>query len=94
MFIIACLGNTGREYELTRHNIGFEIADGLIKSWGFSGRKKAFKSTLTSGKLPNGTPVHILKPETYMNRSGEAIQACAAFYKCPPENIIVGWSAS
>ncbi|MDC0036745.1 aminoacyl-tRNA hydrolase [bacterium] len=89
MFLLAGLGNPGKEYKFTRHNIGHIVIDHLIKKWGFSGKKKSFKSQFFSGKLNNDIQVYALKPETYMNCSGQAIQTCAHYYKCPPENIVV-----
>ena len=82
------LGNPGKEYEGTRHNIGFECLDAFAKANDFPAwtDKKDLKCRLTVSQL-GGTRVVLAKPQTFMNLSGEAAQAVAAFYKINPESI-------
>jgi PTH1 family peptidyl-tRNA hydrolase len=87
-WLIVGLGNPGREYELNRHNIGFLAVDQLVEKYGSGNDKNAFQSVVRSGSI-DGTSVLFLKPQTYMNLSGEAVGAAARFYKIPIENIIV-----
>lgn len=87
-WLIAGLGNPGREYELNRHNIGFLAVDQLVERYGQGNSKSAFKSAVYNGSI-NGTSVLFQKPETFMNLSGEAVGAAARFYKIPPEKTIV-----
>ncbi len=87
-FIIAGLGNPGEQYANTRHNIGFMALDYI------SGRAdipvKQLKHMALTGKgAIGGRGVLLMKPQTYMNRSGEAIADAARFYKIPPEKVIV-----
>lgn len=87
-FIIAGLGNPGEQYANTRHNIGFMALDYI------SGRAdipvKQLKHMALTGKgTIGGRSVLLMKPQTYMNRSGEAIADAARFYKIPPEKVIV-----
>lgn len=87
-FIIAGLGNPGEQYANTRHNIGFMALDYI------SGRAdisvKSLKHMALTGKgVIGGKGVLLMKPQTYMNNSGEAIADAARFYKIPPEKIIV-----
>lgn len=87
-WLIVGLGNPGREYADNRHNIGFMAADALVDQYGTGGDKNLFKSIVRTA-LIDGENVLIQKPQTYMNVSGEAVGACARFYKIPLENIIV-----
>lgn len=86
--LIVCLGNPGREYEKTRHNIGFKAADLLIQRFNLIDNGKKFKSDFWKGTVENKTLL-LLKPLTYMNLSGEAALAAKTFYKLPNANIIV-----
>lgn len=88
MYIIAGLGNPGREYEITRHNIGFHFIDYLADKCKVKVSKLKFRSLYAQAAIGN-EKVILLKPQTYMNLSGEAIRDFAAFYKLAPENIIV-----
>lgn len=83
MILFVALGNIGKEYENTRHNAGFMLADLLISSGGFI----AQSSTKFKGELYKKGSVLLLKPSTYMNLSGESVLATANFYH--PERIIV-----
>ena len=87
-FIIAGLGNPGREYEATRHNAGFMAVDFIAEKAGVQISKNKF-SALTAIGTVNEKSVLLLKPQTYMNNSGVSISEAASFYKIKPENIIV-----
>lgn len=87
-FIIAALGNPGKKYELTRHNAGFIFADMLAEKCGVNINKIQFKSVTAVADI-GGRKCLLMKPQTFMNNSGEAVRQAAQFYKIPPENIIV-----
>jgi PTH1 family peptidyl-tRNA hydrolase len=87
-FLVAGLGNPGPEYALTRHNIGFIIADRLAEKLRFSGWKKEKKSHTIRGEYRNNEVI-IIKPRTYMNLSGEAILAFMSHYRIPPGDFLV-----
>lgn len=87
-YLIAGLGNPGKEYEATRHNAGFMAVDALLKDSGIVLNKHKFESEFALTSL-EGKKVIILKPLTYMNNSGEAIGAISKFYKIPPEKCII-----
>lgn len=93
MLVIACLGNPGKEYERTRHNVGFRFADLLVEKLGILGGTQKFKSDVFKGTwrraAGEAAEVLILKPLTYMNLSGEAISAACRFYKLPPSLVTV-----
>jgi PTH1 family peptidyl-tRNA hydrolase len=86
--LIIGLGNPGKEYDDTRHNIGFAAVDAFVKANEFDPwiEKKDLKCHFTKGQLGD-TQVIVIKPTTFMNLSGEAAQAVAHFYKIPPERI-------
>jgi PTH1 family peptidyl-tRNA hydrolase len=88
--LVVGLGNIGREYENTRHNVGFACVDTFAELNGFSNwiEKKDLKCHLTSHTL-GATRVIVIKPTTLMNLSGEAVQKAVAFYKISPQNIVV-----
>ena len=85
--LIVGLGNPGKEYEMTRHNVGFLIVDALAGESTWS-EKKSFKGQIAEQRANNQKTL-LLKPETYMNLSGEAVRAVMQFYKIPLENIVV-----
>lgn len=87
-FIIAGLGNPGMVYENTRHNAGFMTIDKLISSEQCTASKRKFKSDCTQANI-SGVSCLLLKPQTFMNNSGEAIEEALSFYKLPPEKLIV-----
>lgn len=87
-FIVAGLGNPDKNYTLTRHNSGFLCVDMLAQKLGFKIDRLKFKS-LYADTVIGGHRCIVMKPQTYMNNSGEAIRECAAFYKIKPENIII-----
>lgn len=88
--LIVGLGNMGKEYVDTRHNIGFAAVDALASSQDFDGWtvKKDLKCQIASGTVAD-TRVTLVKPTTMMNLSGEAVQAVANFYKIQPSHIVV-----
>lgn len=87
-FMIVGLGNPDKKYAFTRHNAGFLCVDMLAEKHGFTVKKLKFRSLLGDAVL-GGHRCLILKPQTYMNLSGEAVREAAAFYKIPPERILV-----
>ena len=87
-FIIAGLGNPGVQYENTRHNAGFLCVDLLSEQHRIPVKKIKFKSLTGDGKIGN-TRCLLLKPQTFMNNSGEAVRDTMAFYKLPPERVIL-----
>jgi len=88
MFLIVGLGNPGFEYTDTRHNVGFLAVDAIVKHYGFSAYKEKFSGLIAEGKI-GGEKVYLLKPQTFMNLSGNSVVKAAFFYKILPENIIV-----
>ena len=80
MQIWAGLGNPGAQYALHRHNVGFMAADAIAEAHGFAAPRKAFKSEVREGRV-GGQRILLLKPQTWMNRSGEAVAAALRFYK-------------
>ena len=87
-FMVVGLGNPDRKYTLTRHNSGFLCVDMLSEKLNFRVDKLKFKSLIADTTI-NGHRCIVMKPQTYMNNSGEAVRECANFYKIKPENIIV-----
>ncbi|MEI6427694.1 MAG: aminoacyl-tRNA hydrolase [Pseudanabaena sp. ELA607] len=87
--LIIGLGNPGSEYERTRHNIGFLALDYLAQRWGITfSKEKRFQALFGEGNLL-GQKVRLLKPTTYMNNSGQAVRACADWYKCSSDQVLV-----
>ena len=87
-WIVVFLGNPGPKYNGTRHNVGFMVADVLAKDMGLRIDRLRFKAYTGQGEIAE-SKVFFMKPQTYMNLSGEAVQPAAAFYKIPPERILV-----
>ncbi|PSO49762.1 MAG: aminoacyl-tRNA hydrolase [Cyanobacteria bacterium SW_9_44_58] len=88
--LIVGLGNPGKKYEQTRHNIGFDAVDRLAKDWQLNWRKDTrFKGYYCEGAVPTIGKVHLLKPLTYMNHSGQAIRAVCDWYKFSPESVLI-----
>lgn len=87
-FLIVGLGNPGKKYEDTRHNVGFLIVDELVRRWGegFSSEKW---NAMWCRMRRWDTRLTIIKPTTYMNLSGRSVAEFAKFYKVPPQNIVV-----
>lgn len=87
-FLVAGLGNPEKRYLLTRHNSGFLCVDELAEKYGFKINKLKFKSVMADTKIGSHRVI-VMKPQTYMNNSGEAVAEAARFYKIPPEKIII-----
>ena len=87
-YIIAGLGNPGAKYEATRHNTGFIFIDMLADKYGVRLNKIKFKAVCETAEI-NSHKCLLLKPQTFMNNSGQSIREAAEFYKIPPERIIV-----
>ena len=87
-WLLVCLGNPGDQYENTRHNVGFMVADQLGERCRLPIQKLKFKA-LTNLFPIAGEKVLVMKPITYMNLSGEAVRPAADFYKIPPDHILV-----
>ncbi len=85
--LVAGLGNPGREYAATRHNLGFMVADELARRHGGSFRSK-FSGELAEVRLDDAR-VGILKPQTFMNESGRSVSAAARFFKAEPSDLLV-----
>lgn len=89
MYVIAGLGNPGMKYSGTRHNAGFEALDLIAKKNGITIRKNEFRA-LTGTGVMEGEKVLLMKPQTFMNLSGEAIGPLCAYYGVDPStNLIV-----
>ena len=88
MKLVAGLGNPGRHYEGTRHNVGFEVVDRLAAEAGDVSAAKKFEALAYDVVRP-GEKLLLLKPQTYMNLSGRSLKAAADFYRTPPEDILV-----
>lgn len=88
MFLIVGLGNPGAEYVNTRHNAGFMTVDAIADSYRFAPFKSKFDGLISEGSI-EGEKVFLLKPQTYMNLSGNSVVKAANFYKILPQNIIV-----
>ena len=88
MQIWAGLGNPGDSYALHRHNVGFMAADIIAEAHGFSPPKKAFRSELREGRI-GGNRILLLKPQVFMNLSGEAVAAALRFYKLDLDALTV-----
>ncbi len=87
-WLIVFLGNPGPRYEFTRHNAGFMAAEAMAREKNLSINKLRFKS-LTASCTIGGQAVLLMKPQTFMNLSGEAVRQAAAFYKVAPEHVLV-----
>ncbi len=87
-WLIVGLGNPGREYERTRHNVGWRTVELLAQDAGVKIDRAKFRGLTRSCTLA-GQKVLLLKPETYMNASGEAVQLAAMFYKIPIDRILI-----
>lgn len=87
MRIIAGLGNPGSKYSGNRHNIGFMAVDAIQRRLGFSPWSKKFKAEISEGELA-GEKVLLMKPQTYMNVSGESVGEAVRFYKLGPQNVL------
>jgi PTH1 family peptidyl-tRNA hydrolase len=88
--LIVGLGNPEPKYDQTRHNIGFAAVEALARAWQIPlAENRKFQGEFGEGIAPGGVKVRLLKPLTYMNRSGQAIQAVTSWYKLPAESVLV-----
>ena len=87
-WLVVGLGNPGPQYETTRHNVGFRAVDELAERLNIPVQRLKHKA-LTNTALLGGKKVLLMKPVTYMNLSGEAVGQAAAFYKIPPQRVLV-----
>ena len=88
MYIICGLGNPGKDYESTRHNLGFMTLDVLSSRLGISVNKLKFRALIGEGRI-GSEKVVLVKPQTYMNLSGEALRPIMEFYKEDPSHLLV-----
>ena len=88
MKLIVGLGNPGEKYSRNRHNIGFMAVDRIAADHGFGPWKSRFQGRVSEGRLGGGK-VLLLKPETYMNKSGQSVGEAIRFYKLSPEDVII-----
>lgn len=86
MLLWVGLGNPGREHARQRHNIGFMALDAIARRHGFGPWRSRFKGEIADGSIA-GQRITLLKPQTYMNASGQSVQPAAAFHKIPPADV-------
>ena len=87
-WLLVCLGNPGDQYENTRHNVGFMVADELAERSHVPVQRLKFRA-LTGEIRVGDQRVLVIKPQTYMNLSGEAVKLAGGFYKIPPDHVLV-----
>jgi len=89
MQVIVGLGNPGADYAQTRHNLGFIALDRLAQQWGLGFKEeKRYRGLWTAG-AQGGIKIHLLKPTTYMNNSGQAVRALLDWFRLPPAEVLV-----
>ncbi len=88
MLLLAGLGNPGTQYARNRHNFGFMAIDAIAVEHGFSPFQKKFQGRLAEGRL-DGRKTFLLKPDTYMNKSGTSLYEAVMFYKIPLDDVVV-----
>lgn len=88
MILIAGLGNPGKEYDNTRHNMGFRVIDAIADKYGISVTEKKHKGLVGKGVI-DGNKVVLVKPQTYMNCSGECLREVSDYYKIDPESEVI-----
>lgn len=88
MYLIAGLGNPTKEYDKTRHNVGFSVIDVLADKYNIDVRERRHRAFCGKGVI-EGQKVILVKPQTFMNLSGESLRAAVDYYKMAPEDIIV-----
>lgn len=88
MYVIVGLGNPGRKYDKTKHNIGFHVIDYISKKHGIKVNKVKYKAIIGEGMVA-GEKVMLVKPQTYMNLSGESVMRIMEYYNLPLDNLIV-----
>ncbi len=87
-YLLVGLGNPGSEYDHTRHNVGFRALDYVAGAIGTDVKRLKHMALTGKGSIASHS-VLLMKPQTYMNRSGQAVQDAARFYKIPPQNVII-----
>ena len=89
-WLVVGLGNPGTEYAGTRHNLGFEMAETLIRRWALPKPKKKYNGLLAEGRTgPGGPRVAVLMPQTYMNEAGNSVGPARGAYKLPLDRVLV-----
>lgn len=88
MFLLAGLGNKGKKYSDTRHNVGFKVIDKLVSRYEFITEKKTLNSQIFRGVI-NENKIILLKPMTFMNNSGKSVLEISSFYKIPKNRIFI-----
>ncbi len=88
MLLVVGLGNPGKSYDDTRHNVGFAVVDALARAAGADAFRDKFSGLVARGRL-GATDVALLKPQTFMNLSGQCVQPAAAFFKVPAADVVV-----
>jgi PTH1 family peptidyl-tRNA hydrolase len=89
-WLVVGLGNPGSEYAGTRHNVGFAVADALVKRWALPRPKSRYRGLLTEGRTgPGGPRVAILKPQTYMNDAGRSVGPARGAFKVDLDHLLV-----
>ncbi|MDD6305890.1 MAG: aminoacyl-tRNA hydrolase [Clostridiales bacterium] len=88
MFLIVGLGNPGKQYEHTRHNVGFDVMDAIADKYNISIAEKKHKALCGKGVI-NGSKVVLAKPQTFMNLSGESVAELLSYYKLDPEKEMI-----
>lgn len=88
MFLLVGLGNPGPKYQKNRHNIGFMAVDEIVRRHSFSDWRSRFQGLVSEGRL-NGEKILVLKPETFMNNSGQAVGEAMRFYKLTPAEVFI-----
>ncbi|MBL0318886.1 MAG: aminoacyl-tRNA hydrolase [Alphaproteobacteria bacterium] len=86
--LIVGLGNPGKQYESTRHNVGFMVMDRVASEYGFPAFKEKFQGLFSEGMVA-GQKVYLLKPLTFMNLSGQSVRSCCQFFRIPTEKLVV-----
>lgn len=87
-FVIAGLGNPGAKFDGSRHNVGFEVIDALSAKYNIKVKKLKFQALYGEGDIA-GKRILLLKPQTFMNLSGQSVRACLDFFKLPIESLVV-----
>jgi peptidyl-tRNA hydrolase, PTH1 family len=88
--LIVGLGNPGTKYDRTRHNVGFDLVDSLAKSWQISlSERKQFQGIYGEGFGSHNAKIRLLKPQTFMNLSGQSVRVTIDWFKLPPASVLV-----